>query len=79
MYKSEHSGENNSVIEIPLFDDTKENKEILILPLKAPLQPKKRFAVGLFSNSRKSLFFPSKQIIMKEIAIMTGAKNTNGS
>ena len=52
----------------------KKNKEILILPLKAPLQPKKRFAVGLFSNSRKSLFFPSKQIIMKEIAIMTGAK-----
>ena len=50
------------------------DKEILILPLKAPLQPKKRFAVGLFSNSRKSLFFPSKQIIMKEIAIMTGAK-----
>ena len=52
----------------------KKNKEMLILPLKAPLQPKKRFAVGLFSNSRKSLFFPSKQIIMKEIAIMTGAK-----
>ena len=52
----------------------KKNKEILILTLKAPLQPKKRFAVGLFSNSRKSLFFPSKQIIMKEIAIMTGAK-----
>ena len=52
----------------------KKNKEILILPLKAPLQPKKRFAVGLFfRNSRKSLFFPSKQIIMKEIAIMTGA------
>ena len=22
MYKSEHSGENNSVIEIPLFDET---------------------------------------------------------
>ena len=51
----------------------KKNKEILILPLKAPLQPKKRFTVGLFSNSRKSLFFPSKQIIMKEIAIMTGS------
>lgn len=51
----------------------KKNKEILIL-LKSPAATKKRFAVGLFSNSRKSLFFPSKQIIMKEIAIMTGAK-----
>lgn len=48
MYKSEHSGENNSVIEIPLFDDTKENKEILILPLKAPLQPKNGSLWGFF-------------------------------
>ena len=56
MYKSEHSGENNSVIEIPLFDDTKENKEILILPLKAPLQPKKRFAVGFFLTAESPCF-----------------------
>ena len=34
MYKSEHSGENNSVIEIPLFDDTKEKYGNTYPPLK---------------------------------------------
>ena len=54
----------------------KKNKEILILPLKTPLRPQKTVRRGVFlvfSVHRKSLCFLSKQIIMKEIAIMTGS------
>ena len=32
MYKSEHSGENNSVIEIPLFDDKRKIRKYLSSP-----------------------------------------------
>ena len=53
----------------------RENR-ILILPLKTPLRPQKTVRRGVFlvfSVHRKSLCFLSKQIIMKEIAIMTGS------
>ena len=48
MYKSEHSGENNSVIEIPLIDDTKEKKGNTYPPLKSPAATEKTVHCGAF-------------------------------
>lgn len=65
VYKNKNTGENRTIIEIPLFDETdkKKNKEILILPLKTPLRPQNGGRRGVFlafSVHRKSLCFPVK-------------------
>ena len=71
MNKKQKRGHNKNIQLIKELD-----REILILPLKTPLRPQKTVRRGVFlvfSVHRKSLCFLSKQIIMKEIAIMTGS------